>query len=571
MRPDDRLRTSSVLLAAALAALPVACGKGKGPEGSAPAASGSASAGAPVGSAAAAPAPAEAEAPKPAAQGRGIQVSIKDLQLFSPYSSERAMPSVRDNGSYSTRDSTPYYGLGIIVEATNETGEVLNGAWFEGTLRFVNGDHEVECRFTPDSIGDVFNPTLTLHYNNVPADAKADPFTGEKPTAWRNESSSTNEGVWRPGERIRLASRRNECDSVVLADMPPTQIRGSLVVKSDKRFVDTVASEFQADRFNLSLVGDAVRIIDKASSNTVVVPLKDNVVEMRAAVNNAQDMHVVPLSYVRLRNMVRYSRADVVESAPVTFELPPQALTLQMVKLPSGDMVHASANVLVFPKDGKVVYQDMARQKLSLLDVGHEEVPAATPEVSFTKDELSGKVKGVSLTHFADDESLSKGQRKLSVTWNLHLQGDGIDQRLRAPFDVATSELEQATAELDKVSGGEAAAIAAAKAAEAKARAAKSAAETKYKTGLKTEREKLAKAFPCADVKIATNRGTKGPSNSKAAGESCKVLIQNDDAEVTITYTLDRYEIPVALVYSVGGAFTWSPIASAPLLKLDAR
>lgn len=492
------------------------------------------------------------------------------------------MPSVRDNGSFSTRDQNSAYGLGIIIEATNDTGEVLSDAWFEGSLRFVNGDREVECKFSPDSVGDLYNTTYTLHFNNVPDDAKADPFTGEKPSAWRNESSSTNESVWRPGEKIRLMSRKNECESVVLADMPPSQIRGRIVVKANKVFVKSYASVFDEGAFDLALVGDSVRIRDKASGHVAFVPVREeaegnrsaryNVLTMTAAKDASKDAPSVPLTHLELRYPIRYTRADITESAPLEFDLPPPSLTLQMVKMPTGEMVHASGNVLVYVKENKVVYQDMAKAKLSLLGLSREDVPAQRPEVTFTKNELSGSVKAATITDYVDDPALSKGQRKLSVTWNLHLQGDGIDRRLRVPFDIASSEYEKAAADLQRVDGGDAAAVAEAKGAEAKAKAAKSAAETKYKNGLKGEREKLAKAFNCAEVKIATNRGTKGPSNGKALGEACKALVTgSDDLEVTITYTLDRYEIPIALVYSLGGDFTWNPIASAPLLRLDAR
>ncbi|MBK9259446.1 MAG: hypothetical protein IPM54_06365 [Polyangiaceae bacterium] len=65
---------------------------------------------------------------------------------------------------------------------------------------------------------------------------------------------------------------------------------------------------------------------------------------------------------LRLRSQIRYTRDDIVESSPVTFDLPPQAMTLQSVKLDNGELVHASGNLLVYPKEGKVVYQDMAKQ-----------------------------------------------------------------------------------------------------------------------------------------------------------------------------------------------------------------
>ena len=580
MRPDNH--SSILILAAALsAAFPLGCGNKGGTEGTAPAGSGSAAAsGAPAGSAA--PATGATVAQPVQVLPKGIGVEIKDLQFFHPYSTERSMPNVRDNGAFSTRDATSAYGLGVIVEVTNGTGEVLTSPWFEGSLQFINGDHVVECKFNPDNLGDYYSTVYSLSFNEVAADAKTDPFTGEKPTAWRNENSSTNESVWRPGERVRLMARRNECESAVLADMPPAQIHGKITVRANKPFVKSYASEFDQGAFDLALLGESVRIRDKASGYTVSVPVREyvdsgrstrsNIVEMIASGEASKDSGVVPLSHLELRYPVRYTKVDVVESAPTEFDLPATAMTMQMVKLASGDLVHASGNVLVYPKDNKVVFQDMAKAKLSLLGITREEVPAAMPEVSFTKNELSGNVKSATISDYVGETSLTKGQRKLTVVWNLRLQGEGIDRRLRVPFDIASGELDKAVADLGKVDSGDAAAVADAKSTEAKARSAKNAAETKYKTGLKSEREKVAKAFPCGDVKVATNKTTKAPSNGKAVAESCKALVSgSDDLEVTMTYTLERYELPVALVYSLGGDFSWSPVASAPLLKLESR
>src|SRR5689334_15274785 len=39
----------------------------------------------------------------PAAVGKGIQVSIKDLQLFHPYSAKRTLQPVREDTNFSTR------------------------------------------------------------------------------------------------------------------------------------------------------------------------------------------------------------------------------------------------------------------------------------------------------------------------------------------------------------------------------------------------------------------------------------------------------------------------------------
>jgi len=226
MRQDNQTRSALIAAAALVVSSSIGCGNKGGeaggsgqPAGSAgqPAASSSAAV------AAANPGSAQGSVATPTApkMAGGIQVAIKDFQLFHPYSSERAMPNVRDNGTFNTRESSSSYGVGVIVEATNETGDVLVGPWFDGEIHFINGDRDVDCRFSPDGIGEYYTTSYTLHYNNVPADAKADPFTGEKPTAWRNEAGSTLEHPWRPGEKVRFYSRKNECDSILLNDLPP--------------------------------------------------------------------------------------------------------------------------------------------------------------------------------------------------------------------------------------------------------------------------------------------------------------------------------------------------------------
>jgi hypothetical protein len=44
-----------------------------------------------------------------------------------------------------------------------------------------------------------------------------------------------------------------------------------------------------------------------------------------------------------------------------------------------------------------------------------------------------------------------------------------------------------------------------------------------------------------------------------------------NDVDVTLNYTIDRYELPIAMTFSIGKAPTWAPIASARLIKLDPR
>jgi flagellar motor switch/type III secretory pathway protein FliN len=183
-------------------------------------------------------------------------------------------------------------------------------------------------------------------------------------------------------------------------------------------------------------------------------------------------------------------------------------------------------------------------------------------------------VTAIALASSADDPALAKGQRKLSVTWKLSLKGGQIDGRLRSTLDTATAaadSAERAAFALDMNSAADKAEVAKAKADAASAKAAKLDAETKYRTGLSSERGRLAKLFLCGEARLATNRAVRAASNAKAASDACKTLEKIDDVEVTLTYMLDRYELPVGLVYSLGKAQVMSQVASETLLKLDPR
>jgi hypothetical protein len=561
-------------LLSALALLAVACGQSKAPDGAAAGPSSSGPGEAAGAGAAASPAPGEAGK---AAPGKPrIQAAIKDLQLFHPLSADRSMPSVKDDGTVSTRDAKPRYGIGVIVEATNETGELLGDAWFEGAVRFTgSGGQEIVCEIMADVLAE-FTGARFLSYAPKPT-GKANPIAEEAAfgpkTDWKDESESLLESPWRPSERIRMLGRKNECETPIASDMGATGVKGRVVIKARKRFVDVYRYDFDDAAFELALDGDLVRIRDRRSPRIVVVPVKD-VAEMTAIPGSPAGASPIPLSRVRLGRVIRASDADLVESEPVEFEIHPRAMTLQLVKLPTGELDHASGNVIIHQRDGKVVYEEMARLKMSLLGVERADLPAAPPEVAFQANELSGKVASITLVSSAEDAGLAKGQRKLSVAWKLNLKGDQIDGRLRTSLDAATAALdsaESAAFKLDMDTSADKAEVAKAKAAVAAAKGEKSAAEAKYKTGLSSERGRLAKLFVCGDARLATNKGLRTASNAKEASDACKALEKSDDVDAALTYTLDRYELPVAIVYSLGKAPIFSPIASEALLKLDTR
>jgi hypothetical protein len=552
----------------------LACSKGA-TGGSTGAASGSpAASGTPV-----AAGTGEAAAPAAPAGGKKIRVEIKDLQLFHPYSSTRTMPAANEaeNVYDTSRYGSRYYGLGMIVEAVNETGELLTDPTFDGVLRITGNGYEQTCHFSSGVLFGEYG-TRFLSYGLRPSPDNGG-FLGDKPPKffWFDESGSMVEGPFRPSERVRMISRRNECESLVLGDMGTTAIHGKFTVKGRRRFVDGSAFEFDDKDYDLALDGNNVRIRHKASGRIVVVALKDKdnrdvVLEMTTTADAAKDAKVVPLSKLKLARFVRVWESDVIESDPVEFDINPAAMTMQQIKLASGDFAHASGNVVVYLKDNKIMYDDMAKLRLSLHNVERQDEPADPPEVAFAADELTGKVTDMTMVHYTDEPTLPKGQRRLTVTWKLNLNGDAIEGRLKASVDAATAAFD--AAEKDAVQAdltGDAPTKAKAKAALAKAKADKTGAESRFKTSLNGERGKLAKLLNCGDIKLATNRGIRAPSNAKLASDACRGLDKANDVDVTVTYTLDRYEIPVALAYSLGKTMTFSPVASGKLSKFDIR
>jgi hypothetical protein len=575
---DRTRRASRGLLSCATLALFTqllpSCGKSDPAPEATPAAPATANAATATATAGAAASPLSGGA-EAAAAGKGIQVAIKDLQLFHPYSAKRTMQPIRDDGNFSTRDSKPYYGLGILLEVTNDTGQILNNASFEGALRFVSGSGESVCYFDADNIAPGYGFALFLSYAPKPPGKEVvDPFLGPQ-SNWKDEDGSMAESVWRPGERIRMAARA-DCESLLLADIGATELKGSLTIKSYRRLIDWRRGRLDDRNYDLALAGDRVRVKDKHSGRISLIDVA-HVYELVASGDAPPDGRPIPLSKVRYNTEKAYvgpSEADRVESAPVEFTLSPRALSLQLVKLPTGEFAHASGNVVVFTKDGKVTYEDLGKLKVSMLDAERKDLPATPPDVSFEADELSGRVTGMAIVPFTEDEGIPKGERRLRVTWKLGVKGGDIEGRLKAAVDTASQELEKATRAAEAVSidtTADAAAEAAAKAAVTKAKAAKTAAETKFKTSLSGERGRLTKLLSCGEVKLATNKGVRAPVNAKAASDACKGLEKSDEVEVTMTYALDRYELPVALVYAVGKTNSFTAIASDSLAKLDPR
>jgi hypothetical protein len=220
------------------------------------------------------------------------------------------------------------------------------------------------------------------------------------------------------------------------------------------------------------------------------------------------------------------------------------------------------------------MYDDMAKLKLSLHNAERQDEPADPPEVAFAADELTGKVTDLTMVHYTDEPTLPKGQRRLTVTWKLNLNGDAIEGRLKTSVDTATAaydaaEKEAVQADLtgDAPDQGQAA-----KAALAKAKADQDGRRERASRPASTA--SAASSPSCSTAVTSSSPPTSGirvPSNAKLAGDACRGLDKANDVDVTLTYTLDRYELPVALTYTLGKTMTFSPVASGKLSKLDMR
>ncbi len=408
---------------------------GAAASGSAAAADGSA---APAGTGTAAAA--EEKAPATDVATGGIAVKIVDFQLFHPASPDRTLAPIREDGTFSTRGRSPYYGLGLIVEAKNGTSLLLGAADFEAMVTVKGARGNAYCRVEADGIsggGWVDTKALGFYEKEKPANAPANVL----PPKWHNEADSTNERPWRPGESVRMIGRA-ECDSAVMADIDASEIGGSVKVTAVRRFAEHDVTEYTKETHELSLGEDSVRIVDRKTSQLVVTPLK-NVIEMKAESSGLLGGKT-NLESVRVRVQPMTHRHVKVESAPVALSLHPHALTLQLVKMPSGEQAHAAGNVFILFEKEKLVYRDMGKEKLSMLGLSRQDLPAKSPEVTVKVDEFTGSVTGAELTSFLDDNALEKGQRALLVAWKLSIASDVIDSRLRADVDNAKSAAEKA-------------------------------------------------------------------------------------------------------------------------------
>ena len=491
-----------------------AAGCGKGTTSTVPSASASASASAaPV---AAAPAKPESGGLSVESSGGGIAVKVKSVQLFHPYASGRALPAAKDDGTFDGSGgggTNDRFGVGVVVEAENGGAETLSDPSVTGAFVFRGPHGEIACELETVKTG--YDGPRFLAYV-----AATDGAAGK----WKNDVDSEIEAPWRPGERIRMIARNDKCESITLLDLAPAEIALSFKVIAHRRFLKSAIMELDHSKYELTIEGATLRIVDRATHRVAVVGVGAIIDSESLGREGAQ------LSRVKLYRALRAGDPDLVTSAPVEIPIDAHALTLQKLTLVDGSVGFGAGNIVFYAKDGAPAVGDLAKLGLSLDSVARADLPSASPPVDATAEELTARVTTMKLAVPAEDASIERGKHRLTVTWSFAIAGSKVAARLGEKAEGA---------------GGERA--------------------------LKAERIRVAKLLGCDAIQLVTTKTTRGAANKGDAAKTCSALDTVDSIEVVLKYDLERYEIPVALAYSVGKTKTWTAIASVPLAKLDPR
>lgn len=328
---------------------------------------------------------------------------------------------------------------------------------------------------------------------------------------WREDSGE--EYFWRPGERVRFTMRAR-CGSISLLEVQPQTISGNFYVVANAAYE----------------MGPGVRV-----------------------------------------------------AVPVT--LPGAAMTMQTIQLPDGTTGYASGNWVTYRNDRGVPGRDhLASWGISAHTAQRSDLPAQTPPVNVTHNEWSLVSSELSMTHYTQAQIENKGERLVRLATTITINTAAIEARLQAGVSSAQSALLAATSALEAArgtlstaqSGGDEAAISAAEDAVSDAERTVSGAERgvsdaqrAFERGLSSERSDLARLLSCDRLQLATNRRNITARNSRDARDACAALRDAGSATVVWEFQIDRYEIPVALSFSLGRDPQFVPIASQALTVFD--
>ncbi|MCB9659695.1 MAG: hypothetical protein R3B40_16825 [Polyangiales bacterium] len=327
---------------------------------------------------------------------------------------------------------------------------------------------------------------------------------------WREDSGE--EYFWRPGERVRFTMRAR-CGSISLLEVQPQTISGAFHVVANSAYE----------------MGPPVRV-----------------------------------------------------AVPVT--LPGAAMIMQTVQLPDGTTGYASGNWVTYPERGVARRDHLASWGISAHTAQRGDLPAQTPPVNVTRNEWSMVSSELSMTHYTQAQIENKGERLVRLATTITINTAAIEARLQADVSSAQAALLSATSALEAArgtlataqSGGDEGAISAAEdAVEGAERTVSSAergvsdAQRAFERGLSSERSDMARLLSCDRLKLTTNRRDVTARNSRDARDACAALRDNGSATVVWEFQIDRYEVPVALTFSLGRDAQFVPIASQALSVFD--
>ena len=313
------------------------------------------------------------------------------------------------------------------------------------------------------------------------------------------------EYFWRPGERVRFTMRAR-CGSISLLEVQPQAISGNFYV------VATAAYE----------MGAGVRV-------------------------------------------------------PVPVSLPGAAMVMQQVQLPDGTTGYASGNWVTYSDGGAAKRDHLASWGISAHTAQRTDLPAQTPTVNVTRNEWSMVSTELSMTHYTQAQIETKGERLVRLATTITINTAAIEARLQSAVSTAQAALLSATSALEAArgtlataqSGGDEAAISAAEDAVGDAEGDVSDAQRSFERGLSSERSDLARLLACDRLQLVTNRRNITARNSRPARDACSTLGTTGTATVVWEFQIDRYEVPIALGFSLGRDPQFVPIASQALSVFD--
>jgi hypothetical protein len=175
-----------------------------------------------------------------------ITVTVKDFQLHHPFSKDRALLSASDDAKTSKDYRYDAFGVGLVLEAKNDTGVVLDRPFLIGHIEFVTAQGKAGCTFSGSPI----------NYRTSHLTSAADPAGKVK---WKDETYAGYESSWRPGETVRLMARQG-CGNLTLLDHGIESVTVEYVVLGSPALVDEHL--LMSDRARLDLPGRAALLQD---------------------------------------------------------------------------------------------------------------------------------------------------------------------------------------------------------------------------------------------------------------------------------------------------------------------